>query len=803
MLWWLMAGAEGITATARSAKDAKEASAAPIAQARERAEALVKLQELIRQAEALGGEEVYQDKTRLYTQILSLENALLGEENPASISTLYRLGVLYQKAGDYAKAEDAYIRVIIKREKVLGPTHNDTALALGALSDLYISRHKPNSGEVKCASLSPFEYARGVFVHIQGREWVEKRDADIESRFSAVNEGDGFIELHDQDRDLLVRLYCSTAFWFNKTDKAWYRWFGSSRTNRLLIVSAMLSGQHQEEGLHYLKVFLGAQAKAIVEEVPLLPVGQRLRFVNSLGLLWQLPFFYAERWKILVQTALETRLNRQGLLAEIERRQRQLAASSPETRDRAEQIASIDRQLASVSLPPERREALEGQRKQLEEELYLALPDLRIKPVSTEQVAAALKALAPKGLLVEFQKYRPYQGIEKGKEQWGEARYVALLLRPDGAITSVPLPQKASTIDAAIAAALNATADNNADAEELLAQLSRLVLMPLEPHLAGIQELFLSPDGELSRVPFSALPAPAGSGRLLGEAFQLRLLTTGRDLVRLHEEPAAPARPSVVLANPEYGRSTAGSSPVSPSQPSTYQRCGGLPGSQPCKPLPDTAEEAKQLAQLLPMQPPITGTDATVARALQQKGPRIFHIATHGFFEPDLPQRPAATKPKAGTPLAGAMARQQDPLQRSGLVLAGANLPQADPAHDDYLTAAEATGMDLKGTELVTLSACETGLGDVRSGEGVYGLQRALTVAGARSTLLSLWSVDSKATAAFMEAYYTRLKAGEGRAAALAGTQAAFRNHPTIRYRDVYVWGAFQLSGDWRPIQGL
>ena len=86
-------------------------------------------------------------------------------------------------------------------------------------------------------------------------------------------------------------------------------------------------------------------------------------------------------------------------------------------------------------------------------------------------------------------------------------------------------------------------------------------------------------------------------------------------------------------------------------------------------------------------------------------------------------------------------------LQRSGLVFAGANQPDANPNDDGYMTAAEATAMDLEGTELVTLSACETGLGGVQSGEGVYGLQRSLAVAGARSTLLSLWKVADGRTA--------------------------------------------------------
>jgi CHAT domain-containing protein len=157
----------------------------------------------------------------------------------------------------------------------------------------------------------------------------------------------------------------------------------------------------------------------------------------------------------------------------------------------------------------------------------------------------------------------------------------------------------------------------------------------------------------------------------------------------------------------------------------------------------------------------------------------------------------------------------ESPMLRSGIALAGANrnplpgiaststLSGEDSGDDGYLTALEVAQLNWKGTELVVISACESGTGETRAGEGVYGLRRAIAVAGARSSLLSLWKVSDEATAAFMEAYYRRLKAGEGRAAALAATQQSFRSHPNPTWRHPYVWAAFQLSGDWGPIQGL
>jgi CHAT domain-containing protein len=467
---------------------------------------------------------------------------------------------------------------------------------------------------------------------------------------------------------------------------------------------------------------------------------------------------------------------------------------------------------------------LRQQRQQLENQLYRLFPALKIEGVSTAQVAAALRGAAPRGLLVEFQIYRPYGKGAKGKAEWGAKRYVALLLKPDGTIRAIPLGE-AAPIDAAVSMAVTASAAANrqAEAPERLAAVSRLVLTPLQKELAGVTELFLSLDGELNRLPFAALPMAAGDGPTLGESVQLRLLTTGRELVRL-SQPAKTGGVAVLVANPDFN-AAGGSSSRPPSHWRRVEiegtaavsairggptRSPGMGGMLRWEPLTGTESEADQLAPLLRLRPDavISGPQATAALVLRQKAPRILHIATHGFFQDEqlaLPGLVRAAILPAGPPALNRIdtgaPRLDDPLQRSGLVFAGANHPDANPADDGYLTAAEATAMDLEGTELVTLSACETGLGGVRSGEGVYGLQRSLAVAGARSTLLSLWKVDDARTATFLALYYQRLKAGEGRADALRHTQAFFRSNKDTNLRDVRVWGAFQLSGDWRPIQ--
>jgi CHAT domain-containing protein len=140
----------------------------------------------------------------------------------------------------------------------------------------------------------------------------------------------------------------------------------------------------------------------------------------------------------------------------------------------------------------------------------------------------------------------------------------------------------------------------------------------------------------------------------------------------------------------------------------------------------------------------------------------------------------------------------ESPLLRSGLALVGANEHKRDD--NGILTALEVTGLNLWGTKLVVLSACDTGVGEVRNGDGVYGLRRALVLAGSETQVMSLWAVPDKATQRLMVGYYRRLKEGKGRGEALRQAQLEMlkevkRSHP-------YYWASFIQSGEWANLDG-
>ena len=298
-------------------------------------------------------------------------------------------------------------------------------------------------------------------------------------------------------------------------------------------------------------------------------------------------------------------------------------------------------------------------------------------------------------------------------------------------------------------------------------------MQPLRPNLGDAKQILISPDGMLNLLPFGVLRDE--QGRYLVQQKELTYLTSGRDLLR-----AAVTTPSrqapIVLADPDFGP-LVGSAIASTSE---NRRSADISrGPMNFNPLPGTAAEAQALKVALRLKDDqvLTRGQATEAALKQVKGPRILHLATHGFFLADQP----ADLDTLSARLPGHDRLQapkgENPLLRSGLALAGAN--QLRSGNDDgILTALEVAGLDLAGTELAVLSACDTGLGQVNNGEGVYGLRRALVLAGVRTQVASLWKVDDAATKDLMIDYYTRLSAGAGRSQALREAQLAMLKDP-------------------------
>ncbi len=428
----------------------------------------------------------------------------------------------------------------------------------------------------------------------------------------------------------------------------------------------------------------------------------------------------------------------------------------------------------------------------------ISSPSVDWLPLSVE---SASRALPSNAILVEFQKIshfpKPTQFYRKDSPL--VISYMALVLTPEGRVKRINLGP-AAEIEQSISAALTATTANNSDSLALWKGVSERLFSPILSFLVQGTEIFISPDSEISRVPFNALPEPGGSGKFLNDSYKLRVLSSGKDLLRLGKASAAGHGRSVVMANPDFG-ALSGTEGIAPE-------VGRDLGSSNWKwlPLKSTAQEGRIIADLLGAQL-LDERSASVQNLFNVSSPRVLHIATHGYFMGNIEAGEIGSVGTAASKFLSesASSKGPSPLERSGLVLAGANSSTPWEKDSGYLTASEASRLNLSGTEIVVLSACSTGEGDLLTGEGVYGLQRSLLVAGARSTLLSLWRVDDAATAELMSRFYLRLKAGEDRSEALVNTQREFREGLVGNglWKDPYYWAAWQLVGDWRPITGL
>jgi CHAT domain-containing protein len=287
-------------------------------------------------------------------------------------------------------------------------------------------------------------------------------------------------------------------------------------------------------------------------------------------------------------------------------------------------------------------------------------------------------------------------------------------------------------------------------------------------------------------------------------------------MLRLPETRKTEHNEAIVLADPDFDFGTEGATPGRPPHieaagettelADSNDRGDDLLNVPRFDRLLATRNEGQWVAKTVGVEC-LLGSDALEGRVRSSHSPWILHLATHGFFLPNL-ARDLDSEPAGSNGLSvGSGAKRlygtaiRNPLLRSGVALAGANtwLNGGTPppeAEDGLLTAEDVSGLDLLDTELVVLSACETGLGEIRTGEGVFGLRRAFVLAGAKTLIMSLWKVPDEQTRELMEEFYRRLMSGESRSGALRRAQMAIRD----RYADPGYWGAFVCQGDFRPI---
>jgi CHAT domain-containing protein len=497
--------------------------------------------------------------------------------------------------------------------------------------------------------------------------------------------------------------------------------------------------------------------------------------------------------------------------------------ATPQDQELFDRLAEARSQLAALTLKgPDRakHDTYRTQLKQFEDaveklegELSTRSAEFRkqMLPVTLTAIQAALPAGSA---LLEFAIYSP---LDPKPQKRNSPRYLAYLLAPQGQPKWVDLGEAAS-IDRAVDVWRKALRNpNHSNVKRFARSLDDQVMRPVRSLLREMpfqtRHLLIAPDGSLNLIPFAALVDERN--RYLVERYSITYLTSGRDLLRLQTSEPSKSAP-LVVANPLFGAGETAAA-TSLDQNSENSPAADSVGNQaPARndprevffqPLPGTRREALVIKALLPKASVLLREDATEAALKQAHAPSILHIATHGFFLDDQEATPPDTRSLfTDNPLRISdprmmkwAAKIENPLLRSGLALAGVNQHRGGD-DDGLLTALEAASLDLWGTKLVVLSACDTGVGKVKNGEGVYGLRRALVLAGSETQVISLWPVSDRETRRLMTGYYRRLQNGEGRGEALRQIQLEMLNGAKLRHP--FYWASFIQAGEWANLDG-
>ena len=739
----------------------------------------------------------YKEAETYYLQSLEMKKRLLGEEHPSVALALNNLAALYHSQGRYKEAETYYLQSLEMRKRLLGEEHPDVAQSLNNLAALYSAQGKYSEAET--SYLQALEMRKRLLGEEHPSVATSLNNLAVlyknQGRYSEAETS--YLQALEIDKRILGEEHPSVAtglsnlaglYWAQeKTSLAITLYTQSLEIGESNLIYNLFAGFERQKRNYLNKIARDAHMNLSLHlnSAPNNPQAANLAFNTVLQRKGRVLNFFSNSLQILRQR-LETK--DQKLLGELTITYSQLANL---IYNRPEKLP-LEQYKVQVAL-------LEEKVKKLERELSNLSQEFR-QEFQTPNITSVQKLIPAETALLEFVKYRPYN---PKTNEYSQPHYAAYILTPKGEPQGIDLGET-TTIEQAVKLFRYSLADAETPEEQLqetARKLDQLVMEPVRQVLGNSKQLLVSPQAALNLIPFEALVDE--QGQYLVENYSFTYLTSGRDLLKL-SEPTPNEQPSLVVANPNFEVPGQLASLPQPNQESSLVVKPEVPGQLASLPpktqtrsldldhipfidLPGTEAEGKAIAKKLGITP-LMNSQATEAAIKQVNSPKILHIATHGFF-----QTPEASNLDDQT-------YQDNPLLLSGLVLAGFRTEQSGSDDEDgILTAQEVSALNLFNTKLVVFSACDTGLGALDAGEGLYSLRRALVIAGAESQVISLWKVEDNATKELMVSYYDKILANQGRSEALRKTQLEMLNSED--HSHPHYWAAFIPSGNWRPIE--
>lgn len=751
----------------------------------------------------------------IYQRALSIREKQLPADHPDIANTLINLGSAQASQGQYAKALPILNRSLQMYEKKLGADHHTVAISLNSIGEVQRALGQVAEAEAsfrRALTIWEARYGKGhpnvaVALHNLGLSYVMLAlPAEAEARFQ---------------RALQI---CQTVFGSDHPRVA-------EELTSLAQVRA--SRQQWSEAAQLTDQARRITRRHVAKTLPVLAEAEQLRFL-------------AQRHEPELHQALSLGLRRRNDEAIVNLSgswvlngkavaQQTLAESTLLARDSADptqaqylkELVTIRRKLANRSFNAagaENKTTLKefAQLAAQEQELSRRLRQAGSRHGKEDpwvELAAVQQAVPADAVLIEMARFRLFDPAARGTASpWLAPRYAAWIIpaADKGAVRLVDLGD-AAAIEAAVAKArqsLQASADairkrgakqSEQELLESLNELAALVLKPLLPLAGQAKHWILSPDASLWLIPWSALPEQ--EGKYVIENHRVTFVVSGRDLL---EQPVARAvtRP-LIIADPDYDLDRESARKIAEQIATSGAPLRSVRSTSRglilplVQRLPGTAKEARTIAPSLAKYAAVT-PELRVEKQAQEKlvkavrSPRVLVLSTHGFFLEDQRTTAAAGSTRF---VNSAGKTPENPLLRCGLLFAGVNRRDQALRTDDedgILTGLEIAGLDLRGTEMVVLSACETGLGQVHNGEGVAGLRQAFQLAGARTVLSTLWQIDDAASADLMGSFFGQLANGQTRPEALRTAQLALIKSHRAKSGAAhpFFWAAYTLTGE-------
>jgi CHAT domain-containing protein len=767
----------------------------------------------------------YASARRAQARVAAIHRRVGGANHPFVALALTELATVYLDQGLPARALPLLERALAIREKALGPQHRDVARTLVDLATTLMQTGQP---------------ARAQQLATRALRIWERLDAPDAPEYATVLSLYARLQWNRGDvaaaRDFYGRALTILANVFGPSHPL----YAEAKSGLALALAALgdrnaalqTASSVEAIGRDHLRLML----RSLPEREALNYAAVRPR---GLDLILSLSDALPDAAPLALDGVIRSRAL---VLDEIAARQG-VARGASEGKGPRAALTSAQQRLANLMVrgpgqmsPAQYQAVMEVARREselAEQALAEASADFRTErsraQIGLEEVTAALPVDAA---LVSFTRYQRTVFESASVPVRAVPSYVALVVRQHQQPVVVPLGS-AQMIDALVS--------------HWRADISAEVLSPADPprggpvrssrgsgnllrkriwdrvaaQLGDATRVFIVPEGALSLVPFAALPVGRQS-YVLEAGPVIHYLSAERDLVPLPRTPAT-RRGLLALGGPSFddrslfrarAKRTVSSNPsnMSPIRVSSANACGSLQAVS-FQPLDGTLQEVRDLVGVWKANSAtesedvriLVGHNASEARFKREAADgRVLHLATHGFFmSGTCSEGPKGTRGIGGLATSGHTPSAANPLLLSGLALAGANRRAfaSDDEDDGILTAEEVTSLNLEGVEWAVLSACDTGIGELKTGEGVFGLRRAFQVAGARTVVMSLWSVDDQATRAWMRALYEgrfqrKLSTADAvHAASLAVLRARrAKGQSTLPF----YWAAFVAGGDWR-----